>query len=339
MIQKSPAKTNDILHDPQDIEFHVAMREIEEREGNTRILGHEIDPRLEPVHIKANMTLGIPTSEVADIDFKSQKPTLFINFLGLAGRLGPLPSHISDLVLERSRIRDTGLRHFLDLFHQRLAGLWYRLRRKCLTGFVRLEPQKSPMGASLLQMGGVASTTLFENTVLPSNLPLAAHQLFWGPQRTASGLKSLLESYWEFPFEVKEFCGGWTHAPASIWTRLGNMKGQYNKLGTDVLLGKRVWEQTQGLQVIIGPLDWDIYNQFWNHDLPRGGLFNQIREMIFFYLGIHFKISICIKLNPRHVQFLRLNHTHKVGYNAVLFSGNKDTLLLQHTRFIENPLS
>ena len=51
--------------------------------------------------------------------------------MGLAGTGGILPSHYTQLLIDRVREKDFGLRDFLDLFNHRLIAQFYRAWEKC----------------------------------------------------------------------------------------------------------------------------------------------------------------------------------------------------------------
>ena len=54
-----------------------------------------------------------------------------VTFMGLAGTGGVLPGHYTQLLIDRVREKDFGLRDFLDLFNHRLIAQFYRAWEKC----------------------------------------------------------------------------------------------------------------------------------------------------------------------------------------------------------------
>jgi type VI secretion system protein ImpH len=58
-------------------------------------------------------------------------PEMTVTFMSLAGTNAVLPWHYTQLLIDRIREKDYGLRDFLDLFHHRLIAQFYRAWQKC----------------------------------------------------------------------------------------------------------------------------------------------------------------------------------------------------------------
>jgi type VI secretion system protein ImpH len=308
---------------PSSFDFHTAVQLLESDGTSSRCFGENIDPKQDKVRVKSNITLGFPSSEVEDIDLSTDKPTIHLNLVSMGGRQGPLPTHITETIIERARLKDTGFKDFLDIFNQRLAGLWYRFRRKYLIGFIKKIPEQTDLGRSIENMGGLTQEGLDKNVHLPIRLTLAAHRVLWPKQRSKAGLQTLLFSYWKVPIEIEEFQGDWVQAPESEITKLGNSLGQHQILGSQVILGKHVWDQTRAITVSFGPVGWENFNRFICK--TQKGI-QTLKDMIFFYIGMRFKVRLRIKLEPKEIHFLRIDNSFYLGQNTWLFCDNKETL-------------
>src|SRR5207253_1220382 len=94
--------------------------------------GRGVQPRQEPVRLRASVEMAFPPSDIVQVERPSRPgapPELTVAFLGLGGALGPMPRPFSQLLRDRTRAGDTGLRDFLDIFHHRLLSQMYQARQ------------------------------------------------------------------------------------------------------------------------------------------------------------------------------------------------------------------
>ncbi len=79
--------------------------------------------------------LGFPGSAIESIndvtgDDGIKRLEVYVNFMGLTGPSGALPRHYTELVMQRSRLKDVAIREFFDLFNHRLITLNYKAWEK-----------------------------------------------------------------------------------------------------------------------------------------------------------------------------------------------------------------
>ena len=118
-------------------------------------------PATEIVRFSAHATLTFPASEIQSLDWREDLPPwMAVNFMGLTGPVGVLPLYYTELVMERLRSRDTGLRDFLDIFNHRAISLFYRAWEKYrLPHSVReLAPRSLPPTPALYRWPGDAGS-------------------------------------------------------------------------------------------------------------------------------------------------------------------------------------
>jgi type VI secretion system protein ImpH len=95
-------------------------------------------PPVEDVaRFRAHQSLNFPPSAIQSIEPPGPKlavPTVTVNFLGMTGPQGALPTHYTQLLLRIARegrgSERTALRDWLDLFNHRLAALFFRAWEK-----------------------------------------------------------------------------------------------------------------------------------------------------------------------------------------------------------------
>ncbi len=66
------------------------------------------------------------------IDEKSdeQRLEMFVNFMGMIGVSGVMPTHYTELAMERSRYSDTAMWSFMDIFTHRAVSMFFRAWEK-----------------------------------------------------------------------------------------------------------------------------------------------------------------------------------------------------------------
>ena len=156
-----------------------------------------------------------------------------------------LPRHYTELLLERVRQKDQGLRDFLDLFNHRLISLFYQAWEK----------YRSPIAYERAVSRGVARPPF----AISVRLDRHGHQglrgqlevedealLFYGllaqHPHSASALEGLLQDYFGIPVAVTQFVGQWLSLSEANRSCLGLRDGS-NVLGVNAVAGSRVWDQ------------------------------------------------------------------------------------------------
>jgi type VI secretion system protein ImpH len=118
--------------------FYQAVRLIESDVPEKTPMAEGSVSENEPVRFTAAVSQDFPASEIWDIvpgDTAGASDEMTVNFMGLAGCLGPLPAPYTELILERLRRKDKALKDFLDIFNHRLISLLYRVRKNPPAGF------------------------------------------------------------------------------------------------------------------------------------------------------------------------------------------------------------
>ena len=131
----SPAEQ--LTREPEAFDFFQAVRLLEresqggERASTLQSVGRDAAPWQEFVRFRVIDTQRFPAAPIAALrrpteDAPDRPVEMVVTCLGLTGPSGVLPGHYSQLVIDTVRNRQLALRDFLDLFHHRLASLFYR---------------------------------------------------------------------------------------------------------------------------------------------------------------------------------------------------------------------
>ncbi|MCB1033139.1 MAG: type VI secretion system baseplate subunit TssG, partial [Acidobacteria bacterium] len=114
-------------------DFYQAVRILEMMTPERAGVGIQDDPEREVVRFSSRVRMDYPATDVDSVAAPRRHgdvPVMKVNFLSLAGALGPLPNRLSEVLLERLSKKDEALRDFLDIFNHRLISLMYRARKK-----------------------------------------------------------------------------------------------------------------------------------------------------------------------------------------------------------------
>lgn len=290
-----------LVREPERFDFFQAVRRIEGRAPHpVAPVGTGSDSNDEAVRFQSNPSSSYPAGDIAAYRPGSgtTQPRLVVNFLGLGGAFGPLPAPIDELIRQRRRGRDReadAASSYLDIFNHRLVSLFVRTRRShrlALQPGAPDETQQAAVLQALLGLGtpGLRRTvpgtgrkldrSLLYLTGLLNQKPVSLHAV----ERAAS-------HYLGVPVRGEPFRGAWLDIPPDRTLRLGR-SGTNNRLGRDAMAGSRVWSQSAGIRLVLGPLSLAQFDTL----LPDGEAHANLRRLLAFMLGGDFSVELCLRL-------------------------------------------
>lgn len=295
-------------------DFFQAVRLLELIFPERLPIGEGSEPEKEPVHFSARIAFDFPASDVQDL-FPGQGPLpalMVTNFMGLAGASGPLPAPLAELVLERLRHKDTGLRDFLDIFNHRLISLMYRTRKVHRVNFSAESPEHSRIANYLYAFLGLGLGSLRNRMPVEDRSLLSYAGLISQQPRSAVGLERVLSDHFQVEVRVEQFSGGWRSIEPDQWTVLGR-SGKNQLLGQNIVVGTRIWDQQGRFWIVVGPLKLDQYLPF----LPDGDAYQPLCAMARFYAGEEFEFRLRFELEAEEIPETRLGAS-KLGWTSWL---------------------
>jgi len=257
------------------------------------------------IHFKSRLSLETPSAEVHDLTGEIPKSevkglrkplSMVVNFLGLTGSSGALPSNYTEFLIERQvKYRDRALRDFLDIFNHRFIDLFYKAWAKHRLYVDWEEQRQNGILRNILDFMGYGSQNLrsklaIENTGI-SDLNLAYYSgIMVGSTRTAEGLSRIINDHFGMKNEVLQFRGQWMKNPDDQCTSLGEYE---NILGEGSMLGVMYWDQQASFRVRLGPLKLTDFQDM----LPNQVKFEALSKFIEFYAGpsLDFDIQLVLK--------------------------------------------
>lgn len=291
--------SEDVFAHGYRFEFFQAVRLLARLRPDREPIGRDADPSKEVVRFRSHVSLSFPPSPIHAINRneRSDRPIeMTVAFMGLTGPLGVLPSHYTELLLERMRVKDTTLRDFLDLFNHRMISLFYRAWEKhhCAIGYERslMTRERDHFAGMLFALMGLGTGGLRERLGIEDQELLRYAGLLVQRPRSAHALERCLGDYFHVPVTVKQFVGARLALSEQDWTRLGVIDGN-NVLGRTAMAGTSVWDQQARFQVRLGPLAFSDFNRM----LPSGTAFPALISLtkLFARQDLDFDVRLILK--------------------------------------------
>lgn len=300
-------------------EFFQAVRLLERVQPGRDPVGRGGDPAREIVRFRTRVSLDFPASEIHELGWASspasypapvapaagaaatalapaedERPEMTVSFMGLTGPLGVLPHAYTELLIDRTRHRDTALWEFLDLFNHRMISLFYRAWEKYRfpVAYERGEEDRFTghlFGAVGFGTRGLRGRSAFEDQALIFYGGLVAQQ-----PHASVALEGVLRDYFGVEARVEQCVGQWLALDEEGLTRLGAAN---SRLGVDAVAGSRVWDAQAKFRVRFGPLAFDEFRDF----LPVGSAFRPAAELARLLAGQEFDFDVQLTLRADEV--------------------------------------
>jgi type VI secretion system protein ImpH len=223
---------------------------------------------------------------------------MMVSFMGLSGPLGVLPHHYTELLIDRTRYRDTALWSFFDIFNHRMISFLYRVweKHRFAIGYERgAFDQFTGYLFDIVGMGtnGLRGRLSFEDQA----------QLFYGgliAQRphSSSAIAAILSDYFGVHARIEQLSGQWLQLGEDV-TQLGAANSE---LGVSAVAGTRVWDSQSKFRIRLGPLDAKQLNSF----LPTGTAYKPLLDMVRLLVGLEFDFDAQLILKKEEVPFSAL---------------------------------
>lgn len=323
-----------LLERAANISKQLGQKQLTSASGKLSSTGHYSQPNKEAIRFAGKQTLGFPESEVShvyiDESTSNDQWQVVTDFIGLTGAMGVLPYHYTEFLLQRVKQKDQSLLHFLDLFHHRIASLFYRASTKYRLPLEydkakTLNPKnKDNHTQALLAFVGLLTPGLEDRQYIKDESLLFFAGLLNQQVRTPSGLQSILQHYFDLPVNIEQFVGQWQSLILDVRTRLPhrlNPKGQNVCLGRTAMLGSKGWFAQGKIRINIGPLNKQQFDQL----APGTRSLKALNELVRIYLGVEHDFDFNIQVKRCDIpKSIRLGGKQKaiVGWNTWLSHNN-----------------
>lgn len=271
-----------------DFSFFQAVRLLLRAAGGREPVGSFLHPDREPVRFAAHLSLAFPVAEIESLEARSdprsnqdEPPLMTVNFFGLHGPSGVLPTRFTETMIERSLARDRTMRDFLDLFNHRLVSLLYRAWEKYRFPVAYERSQDDPFTGYMLDLIGLGTPGLRNRQAVPDQVLICYEGLLAQFPRSAAALRLILAHYFEVQVEIEPFAGTWRPLDSGSRTCLGGGFSRSEQLGIGIVLGDEIWDQQSVVRVKLGPMPLERYESF----LPDGDAHAPLKALARFFCG------------------------------------------------------
>ncbi|HEX4808051.1 MAG TPA: type VI secretion system baseplate subunit TssG [Bryobacteraceae bacterium] len=287
-----------IFAEPYSFEFMQAVRLLRQFNPDRDGVGLFRSPSGEVARFGVNASLSFPASEIQEIEKQEDGPPLFrVNFMGLVGPLGILPIYYTELVANRTWLRDRAVRDFLDLFHHRVISLFYRAWQKYRFIVAFEQGENDRLSEYLLDVIGLGTPQLANRQPISDQSLLYYAGLIGQQPRSAEALKLMLHDYFGVPVRIEQFLGAWYRLDWDSQCNLDDDMLDSQQLGFGVVVGDEIWDPQSRIRVVMGPLPLREYLDF----LPSGTAFAPLRSLVRFFAGDEFDVEAQLILRREDV--------------------------------------
>jgi type VI secretion system protein ImpH len=272
-----------LVEAPFRFDLDQAVRHLERLRPGSTPIGAGSEPEREAVRLRAAMRFDFPPSEVDSVALPAAgdgRAEVVVNAMALAGAFGPLPAIDGERVLAQLRRGDRAMLDFLDLFHHRLLALLLAARRAARPWLAAEPPAETGIARKLTAVLGLATPGLQGRLGLPERALLRYAGLLAHRRPSLHAVELVVADQFGLPVRVRGLCGTWRPLAESQLTAIGH-RGRNRALGDGAVLGGRVWDQSGGIELRLGPLDRPAFEAL----LPCGKWHGRLKGLVAFASG------------------------------------------------------
>lgn len=310
---------------------------------------HDARPPIrELLRFKTQQSLTFPSSSLRALlpewthrQRTTTKPHLFINFYGLTGPQGALPSHYTNMLMRLGKrepgreILTSPLQEWFDLFNHEMIAFFYQAwekyrfpvsyfhhARREEAGYVspKRNDDHDRFSNCMLALIGMGVPSLHnrlhvkaasdlnqeneQDTTLASinDLALIRHSALLAKKpRSMVGLVTMLQQYFGWTFEIKPFSGQWLTLDLSSQAKFE--EPCVCRLGENVVAGERIWDLNSMFKVRIGPLHYREFIELLpdTTPVPDRKAFFLVSQLIRYYVGLELDFEMQLSLYGEEV--------------------------------------
>jgi type VI secretion system protein ImpH len=205
---------------------------------------------------------------------------IVVNFMGLIGHHGVLPSYYQSEFLRALREQKGVMLDFLNIFQNRLTTLYYQ---SWLHSRPTLNPRPVLNDIMASLAGGLSPNRLPNQSLLNYAGLLRRRPL------SRLAIETILSDYFELPLRVNDFQDSKLSLPENEATKIGM---QQSKLGISMVLGDKVRQQQGRCIVDIGPLNQSLFLKL----LPDKPMAQEVCRILRYLVPRHIEVQVRLLL-------------------------------------------
>ncbi len=306
---------------PWAYELFAAARALDASTPSAPGFGRSRVPSEDPARFAQTPSLVFAPRDVDAFDGDGARARLSVFFPGLFGPHGPMPLHLTEWAVERTRHEeDDSFAAFADIFHHRFLSLLYRA---WADGRPELELAERPQRFSgfLTALSGLANDPAERGFDVDARARFVGH--LSAGRASAERIERTLSAVFGFKVKVREFIGEWLAAPLEERARLGGLR----PLQSRPVLGARVWSRAAKIEIVIGPLRRRDFNRFNGPGRETCALANALAG----FVGPETAWRLRLLLDRRDAAGARLDGSFRLGRDAWAAPARRGGPLDDHT--------
>ncbi len=297
---------------PERYTLFAALRLIEAAASGSPRLGRSRRPGEDGVRLAQLPSLRFAPGELTSIQ-SGTPPRLYSEGFGLFGPNGPLPLHLTEYADERRRLnQDPGLADFLNLFHHRLASLFYRAWADAAPA-VEADRPDNRFFWYLGSLAGLGMPGVVGRDTVGDRARLHRVGRYAAQARPQEGLEDILEDHFGLPVNIEPFSAGWLEIPPRERLALGR-SSPVGRLGRDANLGRRSWQCQFSFRIVLRDLSRDQYEAL----MPGERGLAELGDLTRAYIGEELRWDVELHLRPGEAPPLRLSRGARLGLSTWL---------------------
>jgi len=275
-------------------------------------------PWLERTRVRADLSLAFPASDVKRIEKTGDDGSELLvtaTFLGLYGSATPLPTFVTETLLDELAADESVCRDFLDAIQERTYHLRFQGWEKYRLAVRAVEEKDSMERERLCCLIGLGEKSLAASFPDVGSL-LRFTSILAHSKRSGYGLETILRFALKIRcVQVIEDLTQWAPVPAGQRMRLGMTNCT---LHSDAVLGTRIEDRRCRVRIRIGPLTWEQYNSL----LPGTPLYKLIWRLVGFVVFDPLVFDLQLVLDAGEARpFVMDGAQFRLGFNTFLCSG------------------
>ena len=234
-----------------------------------------------------NINPNFPLHETTSVIRYDHHCHITVNFMGLFGHHGMMPTYYQSILNQANRNKQNGLFDFISLFQHRIIHLHYRVWLHARPLLRQENSIKILSGlAGIVSSHSFFSPSLLHYTGLLRKRPLSRF-----------AIERILSDYFDLPIRLFDFQKNSLTLEMHDLTNLSK-----KKLGIDMILGQTCWQQQGQCLMEIGPLN----RQQFQRCLPKQPLSQALCKMARYLVPLQIHIQIRLVLKAKAVPCLQL---------------------------------
>lgn len=269
---------NELLNEGHTFDFFQMLRRIELLAAEMPRIGHAKRASADSVRIGQSAELDFARTTIDQVTASPDgKARVQQRFFGLLGPVGPMPLHVTQQVRDQVRHeRDDTLDAFLDLFHHRMATMFYRAWSSSRGAIQRDRPDADRFAELVAALtGAMSQATPCGDAAVDGDGNAETRQYysgrFGGLHRNAEGLEAVVSGFTGTPVKVATFAlrslrlqpedHSLLRSPGDsgeqqVANRRPDMAlGRACQLGRSAVLGRSVPDRVSSITLTIGPVE------------------------------------------------------------------------------------